>query len=63
MMGEWQQIQLGKACSKIGSGATPRGGKNAYLGGDTALIRSQNIYNNRFVREGLAYISDAQATC
>lgn len=61
MMGEWQQIQLGKACSKIGSGATPRGGKNAYLGGDTALIRSQNIYNNRFVREGLAYISDAQA--
>src|SRR5690606_29464865 len=38
-----------------------RGGKEAYRGGKTALIRSQNIYNDRFVREGLVYIDDAQA--
>lgn len=61
MANEWQQIQLGKVCLKIGSGATPRGGKDAYRGGNTALIRSQNIYNDRFTHEGLAYINDAQA--
>lgn len=59
--GEWQQIQLGKVCLKIGSGATPRGGKDAYRGGDITLIRSQNIYNDRFTRKGLAYINDSQA--
>ncbi len=61
MANEWQQIQLGKVCLKIGSGATPRGGKDAYRGGNTALIRSQNIYNDRFTHEGLAYINDSQA--
>ena len=57
----WHVLQLGKICSKIGSGATPRGGKDAYRGGDTALIRSQNIYNDRFNRDGLAYINASQA--
>jgi type I restriction enzyme S subunit len=61
MGGEFQSLQLGTACSKIGSGATPRGGKQAYRGGATALIRSQNIYNDRFVHDGLAYIDDDQA--
>lgn len=61
MVGEWQQIQLGKVCLKIGSGATPRGGKDAYRGGNTALVRSQNIYNDRFTRDGLVYINDSQA--
>ncbi|MBI5780820.1 MAG: restriction endonuclease subunit S [Rhodocyclales bacterium] len=61
MAGEWREILLGKACSKIGSGSTPRGGKEAYLGGDTALIRSQNIYNDGFVRDGLVFIDDKQA--
>ncbi|WP_051412867.1 restriction endonuclease subunit S [Methylophilus sp. 5] len=61
MANEWQEFQLGKVCLKIGSGATPRGGKDAYRGGETALIRSQNIYNDRFTPEGLAYIDDSQA--
>ena len=61
MAGEWHEISLGNVCSKIGSGATPRGGKEAYRGGATALIRSQNIYNDRFVRSGLAFIDDTQA--
>ncbi|MBS9445188.1 restriction endonuclease subunit S [Xylella fastidiosa] len=61
MAGEWQHIQLAKVCLKIGSGATPRGGKDTYGGGNIALIRSQNIYNNGFTREGLAYINDLQA--
>ncbi|WP_298128674.1 restriction endonuclease subunit S [Ferrovum sp.] len=53
---------LGAICSKIGSGATPRGGKNAYLtSGPYALIRSQNVLNRGFSKEGLAYISPEQA--
>jgi len=55
-------LRLGDHCDKIGSGATPRGGKDSYLPvGPYALIRSQNIYNTGFVREGLAFISEEQA--
>jgi len=55
-------LRLGDHCFKIGSGATPRGGKDTYLlNGPYALIRSQNVYNDRFVHDGLAFISDDQA--
>ncbi len=57
----WRKLQLGRVSLKIGSGATPRGGKDAYKGGKTALIRSQNIHNNLFNRDGLVYIDDTQA--
>ncbi|MFM9890726.1 MAG: restriction endonuclease subunit S [Rickettsiales bacterium] len=61
-MAEWREVKLGSACTKIGSGATPRGGKDAYLeSGDIFLIRSQNIYNDGFKPHGLAYISQEQA--
>ena len=53
---------LGPLCSKIGSGATPRGGDKVYLDrGAAALIRSQNVHNNRFNREGLVYIAEEHA--
>lgn len=48
-------------CSKIGSGATPTGGKEAYKGGDTALIRSQNVLDFSLSKDGLAYINEEQA--
>ena len=60
MAGE-QTVQLRDVCVKIGSGATPRGGKEAYKGGATSLIRSQNIYNEGFHRDGLVYIDDDQS--
>ena len=48
---------------KIGSGATPRGGKDAYLeSGDYSLIRSQNVLDYFFSYEGLAFISKEQAS-
>ena len=59
---EWRNMTLGEVCTKIGSGATPRGGKKTYLrDGPYALIRSQNVYNDGFRREGLAFISNEQA--
>jgi type I restriction enzyme S subunit len=55
-------LRLGDYCLKIGSGATPRGGKEAYLAeGPFSLVRSQNVLNDRFSFGGLAFISQAQA--
>lgn len=54
----WTDFRLGDVCQKIGSGATPRGGKDVYLAaGEVALIRSQNVYNNRFEKDGLTFLS------
>ncbi len=59
---QWRNVALGDVCTKIGSGATPRGGKDVYLDeGLYTLIRSQNVYNDGFRREGLAFISDHHA--
>jgi len=54
-------IRLGDVCDKIGSGATPRGGRDVYLSNGVSLIRSQNVYNDHFQQEGLAHISDEHA--
>ena len=48
-------------CEKIGSGATPRGGKEAYCDEGISLVRSQNVLDFAFSRVGLAYINDEQA--
>src|ERR1035437_3358440 len=62
MAGDWTPLRLGDACSKIGSGATPRGGSDVYLqDGPYSLIRSQNVYNEGFHREGLAFIGPKHA--
>ena len=58
----WASVHLMDVCQKIGSGATPRGGKKTYLlDGPFALIRSQNVHNNFFNRQGLAFINEHQA--
>lgn len=57
----WESRRLGDMTSKIGSGATPRGGKSVYQGDGTSLIRSQNVYDLRFDHEGIAHISDQAA--
>ena len=56
------EMMLGDVCTKIGSGATPRGGKEAYVrDGPYALIRSQNVHSTGFSHDGLAFISQEQA--
>jgi type I restriction enzyme, S subunit len=57
----WDETELGPLCLKIGSGITPRGGGSVYIDKGVALIRSQNVYNNEFDNQGLAYINDDQA--
>lgn len=57
----WDKIELKKVTSKIGSGSTPRGGKEAYHSEGISLIRSLNIYDNEFKYKNLAFINDDQA--
>lgn len=57
---EWERTKLVNHSIKIGSGITPRGGQAVYLNKGIPLIRSQNIHMNRFVYDGLAFISDEQ---
>lgn len=52
---------LSTLASKIGSGATPKGGQNAYKESGISLIRSLNVYDSEFKPEGLAFIDDVQA--
>lgn len=61
-MDEWRTVRLGSVCKKIGSGATPRGGKDVYLeDGPYTLIRSQNVLNSGFSHNGLASIGERHA--
>ena len=59
----WPVVSLGEIARKVGSGATPTGGADAYLltRSHFALVRSQNVFDRRFDHTGLAFITDEQA--
>ena len=57
----WRMGTLGDVCSKIGSGATPKGGKDCYVDSGVSLIRSMNVFDFNFSYDELAHISDRQA--
>ena len=57
----WKQRQLGEITTKIGSGAIPKGGKEAYQEEGITLIRSMNVHNGLFEYKELAHISEEQA--
>lgn len=60
-MSEWKDYKLKDLTTKIGSGATPTGGGNAYKMEGLSLIRSQNVLDLKFSNNGLALIDDEQA--
>lgn len=57
----WEVVQLSKLTTKIGSGATPRGGEESYTSEGISLIRSMNVHNGNFKYEKLAHINNEQA--
>ncbi|TCT29733.1 restriction endonuclease subunit S [Martelella mediterranea] len=57
---DWKEGILGEICSKIGSGATPRGGAESYKAEGISLIRSLNVHDRDFRKAKLAYIDDDQ---
>ena len=58
---EWKTIRLRDLTNKIGSGSTPRGGKESYKKTGISLIRSMNVYDNSFKYKNLAFIDNSQA--
>src|SRR4051812_9516291 len=56
-----QHVPLGSITTKIGSGATPRGGKESYKADGISLIRSMNVYDFNFNWKELALIDESQA--
>lgn len=57
----WQKNKLGRVTSKIGSGATLKGGSQIYIDHGVAFVRSTNVHNGGFKFENLAYIDDEAA--
>jgi type I restriction enzyme, S subunit len=59
----WEIKTISEFATKVGSGATPLGGKSVYLQRRVshALIRSQHVFDRRFDTAELAYISEEHA--
>ena len=57
----WEEQRLGNITTKIGSGATPRGGNASYKSEGVSLIRSMNVHDFDFREKNLAFIDDNQA--
>lgn len=57
----WKQYKLKDVTSKIGSGATPRGGKESYPDEGISFIRSMNVHDGYFEFKDLAHLNDDQA--
>jgi len=57
----WIVAPIAELAIKVGSGATPKGGQNAYLTSGIPLIRSMNVVFFGFKKDGLAFISEGQA--
>ena len=53
----WKWVKLGEVLKFIGSGVTPRGGRNVYKNSGIMFIRSQNVYPNKLVLDDVAYIT------
>ena len=58
---EWPRHLLKSLTTKIGSGATPAGGRNAYCDEGIPLIRSMNVHFGGFDRTGLVFLNNEQA--
>lgn len=52
----WGWDRLGNIVSKLGSGSTPRGGKEAYTSNGIMFFRSQNVYNDGIRTDKIAFI-------
>ena len=53
--------RLVEITSKIGSGSTPKGGKESYQSSGIPIIRSMNVLMNSFTENGIAFLNDDQA--
>jgi type I restriction enzyme, S subunit len=59
--GSWQVRRLKTLTTKIGSGATPDGGRESYFTEGIPLIRSMNVHFRGFDETGLVFLDEVQA--
>ncbi|MCZ2129920.1 MAG: restriction endonuclease subunit S [Bacteroidia bacterium] len=59
--GNWDTKTLKELTTKIGSGATPRGGQESYKSEGISLVRSMNVHDWEFKERNLAFIDEIQA--
>lgn len=52
----WEWVRLGSLVTKLGSGSTPKGGKQVYKESGIPFIRSQNVYNDGLRLDSVAFI-------
>ena len=57
----WTKNKLDLLTTKIGSGATPRGGEESYKVEGISLVRSMNVHDFGFKYAKLAFLDDTQA--
>lgn len=57
----WEEKTLKELTTKIGSGATPRGGQENYKSEGISLVRSMNVHDWEFRERNLAFIDEKQA--
>ncbi len=58
---DWEKKNLEEVTTKIGSGATPRGGQKNYKEEGISLVRSMNVHDWEFRERNLAFIDEKQA--
>ncbi len=56
----WEMKKLGTLALKVGSGITPKGGRETYLSSGIPIVRSQNVVDGRLVLDEVAFISEKQ---
>lgn len=52
------RLRIKNLATKVGSGVTPKGGASVYQDNGIPLFRSQNVTNDGFVLDDIAYISE-----
>ena len=57
----WSKSTLKEVTSKIGSGATPKGGRRVYVESGCSFIRSMNVLRGSFKYDSLAHIDENAA--
>ncbi|TGU71521.1 restriction endonuclease subunit S [Geomonas terrae] len=56
----WTFVRLGRITTKIGSGSTPRGGREVYVKEGISFLRSQNIWNDGIRFDDVAFITPGE---
>ena len=55
----WEVKKLGKMCSAIMTGTTPKAGEQVYVENGITFLRSQNVWRNKIDLDDVAYIDEA----